>query len=187
MNSGDSFADRVRTVDAEATELVSDGNVSWVRSRLGILGEVRIPDATPADEAPRLVQEQVARAHALLDELPLNRFRRSDVWNLLLFVCLPFDSTIAPDIRAQLETTSADLRGSRRLLLWRGQAVESQLAPVMRHLRLVSAPGDPLRRVVAEGVRDDVDARALELLFKRRLEEADIDELVRALGREIAT
>ncbi len=182
----DCLIDRVRTVDADAVALVSAGTISWVRTRLGIVGEVRAPEGTAPEKAPRLVEEEVARAHALLDELPLDQFSRSDVYNLLLFVSLPFDRTMVPGITAELEARCADLSGSRKVLLWKGEAVEERLGPVMRHLRLVSPSGDPLRHVVAEQARDQLDARALELLFKRRLDESDIDELVRALGRERA-
>ncbi len=185
MNESTSLIDRLRSLDPEATEVLSATGIAWVRTRLGVIGEIRVPDAMPVEGAPQFISEEVERAHALLDQLPLSMFRRSDMWNLLLFITVPyFEAAIPTDLAMRLEAECRGLVGSRKVLLWKEQHVESYLQPLAKRSSDAMGADDPLREALLREARDDTERRALDILFKRRLEESDIEELVRALGRE---
>ena len=186
MSEQDTLLRRLRAIDPEASELVSADDLSWIRTRLGIVGEVRLDQKTSLEAAPAAISAAIERAHSLLDVLPLAVFRRSDMWNLLLFVAVPYDRNVAAEQAATLEEQCRDLVGSRKVLLWKKQRIEEYLQPFKTRTPELAGSDDPLREVLKQHARDAEDLRVFDFLYKRRLEEMDIDELVRALSREVS-
>lgn len=169
------------------TSLAADDSCEWVRTSVAIVGLVRI---APTETATLLHQEcsrAVDRAHGLVDRLPDDILSFEDIWNLILFLAVPWTSQDLFELRdfeRVLHTWRGNTTGSRKILLPKG------ISP-RRHVGAFEAPdgawspipGDPLRQALASLAADPQESQALEVLFKKRLTESDFDHLVRILGR----
>ncbi len=184
----------LRRVDPRAQVLVENERCEWVKSVFGILGLIRISPETGAHESSaqgvaRRIKQGADEAYALLDALPEERLSLEDVWNLLLFISVPWTQEEIgglPELAAALFQIGQDTSGSRKIVLPRG-------ASPLQHIGRMGGKGtpwipsspDPLRDAVRSVSRDDIDREALDVLFKARIGEADLDRLIQALARRI--
>jgi hypothetical protein len=174
-------------LDPDASLLVSDDFCQWVRSRMGIVGLLALEDRVPLETVREFLKEGIVRAYAQLDALPERLFSHDDMWNVTLFIAIPWTQgeTVADSkLSSALLDVTRDLSGSRKVILWKGTSVANHLGPLVQASKTWSvSSGEPLRDVVQASARDEVERGALEVLFQRRITEGDLDTLIRALGR----
>ncbi len=179
----------MRRVDHQARRLTKSEDSEWFRSRLGIVGVTRVPPVRDAEELREQLRASIGKAHALLDTLPEDQLSLEDLWNLLLFVAVPWNQEEAEnhkDIMAVLEEAVQDTAGSRKIILWRGKSLVDHLGPMGRRGTFwLPSSSDPLRDALHAAARDDREREALEALFKAKISEADLDQIIEALGRKI--
>jgi len=178
----------LRRVDFRARRLAGDENAQWVRSRMGIVGVVNVSAAASSKAVKEEIERSIRKAYALLDNLPEDELSLEDLWNLLLFVSVPWtqeEASAEDEIIAVLNEAVENTSGSRKIILWKDKSLIDHLGPMGRRgtLWLPSSP-DPLRDALAATVRDSGEMDALEALFKARISEADLDEIIRVLGRK---
>ena len=175
-------------LDRNARQLVDDEVCEWVRSRPGIIGIVQLAHLhTALDQVVITFRRLVDHAYALLDRLPQEKLSVEDVWNVTLLIAVPIrepDLERDSDVGRFLQNISQDVTGSRKLVLWFDQGVADYFGPLGegRHLWKLSSD-DPLRQALEKLAADSVEREALEVIFKRRLSQEDIDELLRVLSR----
>lgn len=180
----------LKDIDPDSRQLAHNERAEWVRSRLGIIGMVVVPQASNGPELKEQIASEVRNAHALLDTLPEDQLSLEDLWNLLLFVAVPWTQAEvesgAAERREILDETIRDTSGSRKLILWAGRSVVDHLGPMGRRgtLWLPSSP-DPLRDALQATVRDEAELNALEAIFKARISEADLERIVKVLSRGV--
>ncbi len=187
-DSSSSLHEQVLAFDRQATVLFADTSCEWVRSRIGIIGLIALEDTLSPETMAARLAEQIVRAHAQLDALPESLFSFDDMWNVILLIGVPWteeESESDPVLRRELLNVTRDLSGSRKIVLWRNTPVPTLLGPLAPMPGIIGTSSEaPLRDVIQESARDDVERGALEVLFKRRITESDLDTLIRALGRE---
>lgn len=175
-------------LDRNAKQLVDDEVCEWVRSRPGIIGIVQLARLhTPVDQVATTFRRLVDHAYALLDRLPQEKLSVEDIWNVTLLIAVPIrepDLDRDSDVGKFLQQISQDVTGSRKLVLWFDQGVGDYFGPLGegRHLWKLSSD-DPLRQSLESLAGDSIEREALEVIFKRRLSQEDIDELLRVLSR----
>jgi hypothetical protein len=184
------FPDEMRTVDPAASILVSDDSCQWVRSRMGIVGLIALEERVSPETLREWLDQMIIRAHAQLDALPESLFSHDDMWNVTLFIAVPWtQGEISADskLSTALLDVTRDLSGSRKVILWTDTSVANHLGPLAQASKTWSgSSGEPLRDVVQASARDEFERGALEVLFQRRITEADWDTLIRALGRALS-
>lgn len=178
----------MRSIDPSAELLAADASCEWVRSTLAIVGRIALETPLPADEAQRTISEKTAHAYAVLDDLPDAQLSSEDLWNLLLMISVPWKRTEIvklPQIGRILSNFVADTSGSRKIILWADTSPKDNLGPLGKGAVAWMPPtDDPLRDVIEKSAQNDDERTALSSLFKRRIQDEDIDQLVRALGRK---
>lgn len=172
------------------TELLAENEGSgWARTRWGVIGLARlesVPETTA--EARAALDGAVQEAYSLLDSLPETRLPAEDLWNLTLLVSVPWRREEAPhhpEAYESLVGSAQDTRGARKLILWADESVANHFGRLTTPTNVDGGVlTDPLREVIATMSRDTAERDALEILFKGKLTQDDIDELVRVLGRD---
>jgi hypothetical protein len=175
-------------LDRKAKQLVGDELCEWVRSRPGIIGIVQLARFSPIQQLTNLLRRLIEHAYTLLDRLPQEKLSVQDIWNVTLLIAVPFkESELDRDSETAkvLDAISRDLTGSRKVVLWLDRRIADYFGPLGegRHLWKLSSD-DPLRRTLERLATDSVEREALETIFKRRLSQEDIDELLRVLSRD---
>lgn len=179
----------MRRLDPRAEPLAKDIDCQWFRSRLAIIGVTRIPKVSDATELRKKVDVAVRKTYGLLDNLPEDRLSLEDLWNLLLFVSVPWSQEEAEqqvEMMGVLNEVVQDTSGSRKVILWKGQSLLEHLGPMEGRgtFWLPSSP-DPLRDALRAAARDHTELEALEALFKAKITESDLERVIDALGRKI--
>lgn len=174
-------------LDRKAQQLVDDEFCEWVKSRPGIIGIVQLVRFAPIQQLTNLLRRLIGHAYTLLDRLPQEKLSVQDIWNVTLLIAVPIkESELDRDseIAKALDTISRDMTGSRKVVLWFDRGIADYFGPLGegRHLWKLSSD-DPLRRTLERLATDSVEREALETIFKRRLSQEDIDELLRVLSR----
>jgi len=174
-------------LDRNAKQLIDNEFCEWIRSRPGIIGIVQVARFAPVQQLTNGLRRLIEHAYNLLDSLPQEKLSVQDLWNVTLMIAVPLkeseidrDSDIARSLRA----ISGDLAGSRKVVLWSDRRVADYFGPLGegRHLWKLSSD-DPLRQTLERLASDSVEREALEMVFKRRLSQEDIEELLRVLSR----
>src|SRR5262249_37279133 len=139
----------IRTVDPAARQLIQEPRLEWVKSRIGVIGLISIEVELSAAALVEVATRAIANAHGALDALPERELTADDVWNLLLIISLPWTLDEAREDQAIFEALfglERDLRGSRKLLLWRGNSPLEHLGGFTADLKLwVPSSPNPLR------------------------------------------
>jgi hypothetical protein len=176
----------VAAEDSTVQELQRDDQCEWVRSRYGILGLVRIDERISHQEVKRLLDERVAHAHSVLDQLPDEALSFEDLWNLLLMISVPWNIEQAEADRELAELLLScvrDTTGSRKIIIWRGTSPTDYIGRLGKGAgSWMPASGDPLREAADATSQSDTERQVLEILFKRRISEKDVDQLIQTLG-----
>ena len=174
-------------VDKTAKVLVDRPEGQWARSRLGIVGIIDVGEPTDADSLRNGLQRSVAAAHACLDSLSPADFSHSDVWNLLLFVRVPWTKQQIGDKAAEasvLMDLSNDLRGSRKVVLWKDTDISDYFWSRMGSTQtLPLRPVDPLREALRESVCSEREMQVMELLFTRRFSKDQLEDAIEVLAK----
>lgn len=174
-------------LDRSAKELAGDEFCEWVRSRPGIIGIVQAARFAPIQQLTSNLRRLIQHAYTLLDRLPQEKLSVQDIWNVTLLIAVPIkelDLGRDSDIARSLHSISRDVTGSRKVILWLDRHVTDYFGPLGegRHLWKLSSD-DPLRETLERLATDSVEREALEMVFKRRLSQEDIEELLRVLSR----
>jgi hypothetical protein len=174
-------------LDGNARQLVEDEFCEWVRSRPGIIGIVQLARFAPIQQSTNILRRLIEHAYTLLDRLPQEKLSVQDIWNVTLLIAVPVaESELNRDseIARALDAISRDVKGSRKVILWFDRSIGDYFGPLGegRNLWKLSSD-DPLRRTLEHVATDHVEREALEIIFKRRLSQEDIDELLRVLSR----
>jgi hypothetical protein len=175
-------------LDRKAKKLVQDASCEWVRSRPGIIGVVQLARFAPLQQLTNLLRRLIDHAHTLLDRLPQEKLSVQDIWNVTLLIAVSIkESELDRDseIAKLLDGISRDMSGSRKIVLWLDRRISDFFGPLGegRHLWKLSSE-DPLRRTLEHLATNLEERGALEAIFKRRLSQEDIDELLRVLSRQ---
>ena len=175
-------------LDRKAKKLVEDESCEWVRSRPGIIGVVQLARSGPIQQVTNLLRRLIEHAYTLLDRLPQDRLSVQDIWNVTLLIAVSIqESELDRDseIARLLDRISRDVSGSRKIVLWLDRRIGDYFGPLGegRHLWKLSSE-DPLRLTLEQLATDSEERGALEAIFKRRLSQEDIDELLRVLSRQ---
>lgn len=182
--------DSMKLIDPKATLLYRDERCEWVRSALAIVGKIQVATGDK-DTSPRTLSSSltklISHAYSVLDTLPDEQLSFEDLWNLLLLISVPWTR---PEVRDRadivniLSAFATDISGSRKLILWADTSLERYLGSLGSGAgSWVPPSGDPLRDTVMEFARNKTERKVFELLFKRRLADQDIDDLIRVLSR----
>jgi hypothetical protein len=174
-------------LDRNATQLVDDELCQWVRSRPGIIGIVQIARFAPILQFTNILRRLIEHAYTLLDRLPQEKLSVQDIWNVTLLISIPIresEFNRDSDVSKSLTSISRDLTGSKKLVLWFDRRPADYFGPLGegRHVWKPSSD-DPLRQTLERLAADPLERDALELVFKRRLFQEDIEELLRVLSR----
>jgi hypothetical protein len=184
--------DSLRNIDPDAAVIYSDEVCAWVRCRLAIVGRVQL-NKSDADASPEKLSSSIKQltnhAYAVLDELPDDQLSFEDLWNLVLLISVPWTQTELEKRTKIVETLAefaTDISRSRKLILWSDVLPEEHFGSLGAGDKPWSPPsGDPLRETVKKFARNPDEDNALEALFKRRLSDEDIDDLIRVLGGKV--
>ncbi len=174
-------------LDRNAKQLVDNEFCEWTRSRPGIIGIVQVARFVPVQQLTNTLRRLIENAYNLLDSLPQEKLSVQDLWNVTLLIAVPIkESEIDRDseIARSLHAISGDLTGSRKVVLWFDRRVADYFGPLGegRHFWKLSSD-DPLRQTLERLATDSAEREALEMVFKRRLSQEDIEELLRVLSR----
>lgn len=179
----------LQDLDASAEQLARTESCEWVRSRIAIVGLTTITKRE--QDGPKLrsqISRAVTGAHALLDSLPDTLFTINDAWNLVLLISLPWseqEAIITQSLFDVLAEVERDLGGSRKILLWRGTSPSHHLDRFSHDgTSWVPSSPDPLRDAVRQVARNTDEAAALEVLFRSRITEGDLEHLIDILAKD---
>jgi hypothetical protein len=167
------------------TRLIADETCAWIRSRPGILGLVQFGALTPAAASTILLQRLIQHAYVVLDGLPQDKLSIADIWNVTLLISVPLQESERDQntsIGPVLDRFARDVNGSRKIILWLDKDLGNFFGPLGKG----QAPGrinadDPLRQTLDKIAANPVERDALEVVFKKRLSQDDIDRLLMAL------
>ncbi|MGH2397780.1 MAG: hypothetical protein ACRDFW_12535, partial [bacterium] len=178
---------QISQLDRNAKQIVDDEFCEWVRARPGIIGIVQLAHLQTVDQVANTLRRLVDHAYTLLDRLPQDKLSVNDIWNVTLLIAVPVRESEVDrdsDVGKFLHEISQDITGSRKLVLWFDQGVGDYFGPLgeVRHLWKLSSE-DPLRQALGRLAVDSLEREALEVVFKRRLSQEDIDGLLRVLSR----
>jgi hypothetical protein len=172
--------------DPAAESLIANAAGEWVRSRFGILGLMRLPERLAASDWAASLQERTSEAYGLLDALAPGLLTADDVWSLLLFVSVPWgeeEVSAAPELRRILQEYAADLRGSRKIVLWSGQSPAEFLGRVgINQSELRGLEGDPVGSELSSLAMNARERDAFQILLQRRISETDLEDLISVLA-----
>jgi hypothetical protein len=174
-------------VDAHAKQIVGDELCEWVRSRHGIIGIVRLARLESTGQLMILRRRTIEHAYSLLDDLPRDQFSVQDVWNVTLLVAVPIKEAERKqdsELNRSLNEITRDLNGARKIVLWLDSGIRDYFGPLsLGHDQSEMSSIDPLRETLARLATDSKERDALEVIFKSRLSQEDIDQLMLVLGR----
>jgi hypothetical protein len=172
-------------LDRDAELLAENSQTSWWRTGFGVIGIAEVTE----DATTRGLADLTHAAYALLDFLPETRLPAQDLWNLTLVLAVPwsFEEVVRePGLLEALEAVAHDPTGARKIVLWSNETLRDHFGRLATAAEKVQGFNwnDPLREAIDTASRDEEERRSLEVLFKRKLGQDDIDALVRVLGRE---
>jgi hypothetical protein len=174
-------------IDENAKQIAGNDICEWVRSRHGIIGIIRFAESESRKPSTSLLRRLIEQAYTLLDDLPRQQFSVQDVWNVTLLIAVPMKQTERQqdtDLDRSLDQVSRDLSGARKIVLWLDKGIRDYFGPLTLGHHLTELPGvDPLRSTLARLATDLKERDALEVIFKSRLSQEDIDQLMQVLGR----
>jgi hypothetical protein len=174
-------------VDKHAKQILGDDVCEWVRSRHGIIGILRFACMESTGHLTSLLRRSIEHAYTLLDNLPRQQFSVQDVWNVTLMIAVPIKEAERkrdPDLNRSLDEISRDLNGARKIVLCLDEEIRDYFGPLSLGHDLSKLSGmDPLRETLARLATDSKERDALEVIFKSRLSQEDIDQLMLVLGR----
>jgi hypothetical protein len=174
-------------LDRNAKQLAGDEFCEWVRSRPGIIGIVQAARFAPIQQLTSNLRRLIQHAYSLLDRLPREKLSVQDIWNVTLLIAVPIkelDLGRDSDIARSLHSISRDVTGSRKVVLWLDRRVADYFGPLGEGRQLWKlSSDDPLRGTLERLATDSVEREALEMVFKRRLSQENIEELLRVLSR----
>lgn len=172
----------------DAELLVQDDSCVWLRSRIGIVGMVQIDEQITAVDLTRDLNDKITYAHAQLERLKADELSLDDLWNLILFISVPWTGDeIArfPAVAAILARCARNLQGSRKVILYKGISPSIHVGDFSATQQAwIPKIGEPLRAEIHAKSLDDVERDALEILFKRRITDNDLNFLIKVLGRK---
>jgi hypothetical protein len=187
VDERESLVFHMRRFDRGAELLTKDANCEWVRSRVGIVGLVSIRTKIAADRLGNDIKHAAQAAHSLLDTLPESRLSLEDLWNLLLFVRVAWtkaEMEVQSDVAKELFRVSLDTTGSRKIILPIDASLQEFVGPLdTRGTPWMPSSADPLLDAVNEVAQNAEEKEALQVLFKSRISENDLERLIRALSR----
>jgi hypothetical protein len=175
-------------LDSKAKQLVMDELCGWVRSRPGIIGIIQLARLAPT-EVPILARRLIGHAHGVLDRLPREQLSVEDIWNVTLLISVPMKESELDrhsEIAKLLDEISHDLTGSRKVVLWFDRHLSDYFGSLGegQHNIWKLSSDDPLRQTLDRVAIDLVERQALEVIFKRRLSQQDIEDLFKTLGKQ---
>ncbi len=178
--------DRLGELDSTAKVLVDRPEVEWVRSRLGIIGLVSIQEPANAGSFRQMISVTLELAHGFLDALSPMEFSRSDVWNLLLLVRVPWtrqEIKTRTSEAAVLIDLCNDVVASRKVVIWKDADISDYF---WSRVASVGSAGlatvDPLRQTLEDSVRTKEELQALEFLFKRKISREELERAISVLA-----
>jgi hypothetical protein len=175
---------QLSVLDPQAELLAESARVAWWRTAWGVIGVAELDDEQSITTLPDITRT----AYALLDFLPEAKLPMDDLWNLTLVLAVPWtfqDATQHDRAWEALEAATRDTTGARKVILWSDERLADHFGRLTTAAQVQSSVlDDPLRDAIAEVSRDADERTALDALFKRRLSEDDVDDLVCVLGRE---
>jgi hypothetical protein len=169
-------------------QLVEQELCEWVRSRPGIIGITRLARFPARPQLRSLIKQLIQHSYAALDSLPKEKLTFQDMWNITLLIAVPIKESEVDresDLFKELDAVSRDVSGSRKTILWFDRTVADHFGPVGEGHDWQLATDDPLRRSLDELASDPVEREVLKNIFKRKLSQSDIDELLRVLSRSM--
>lgn len=184
--SGISLLDVVRSIDPDATSMPTSGSAEWVRSALGILGIVKLEDCGDPHSLRATVSERISSAYAELESASASPLQEDEFWNILLFLRAPLarhQALANPDMARALAEVAQDTRGSRKVILWKGESPLLHLAP-LGGAAVGPSAADPIRDALTATAETPDEQRLVQVFLKRRLTEDDIDLALRTLARK---
>src|SRR6266540_1943396 len=182
MTAATRWLDTLRSIDEHAEELREDSRCAWVRSTFGIIGRVSVSHILNAAALDAQVSEEVAHALAEMDKIPDKDVGQEELWNLLLFIGVPWtrgEGRDQSDVAMVLARWARNTIGCRKVILWSDVDIRNHLGPLGVGGESWAPPsGDPLREALSASALDDEERGALEVLFKRRIETSDIEQVI---------
>jgi hypothetical protein len=174
-------------LDKHAKLIIGDELCEWVRSRHGIIGIVRLARLESTGYLMRVLRRTIESAYSLLDNLPRDKFSVQDVWNVTLLIAVPIKEAERKrdsDLNRSLNEIPRDLNGARKIVLCLDKGIRDYFGPLsLGHDPSEMSSIDPLRETLARFATDPKERDALEVIFKSRLSQEDIDQLMLVLGR----
>lgn len=187
MTERESLQNLMRAVDGEAQSLESDERCEWVRSRFGIIGRVSLSEKVPVESLDQRLRELVDHAYGVIDQVPDAVLGFEDLWSLLLLICVPWsrnEVASSPRLAEIFAGYSRETTGSRKVIVLAGEPIQDLFAPLgTGPSAWMPPPGDPLHEAINAVAHDEAERDALEIVFRRRITEDEIDALIRVLGR----
>jgi hypothetical protein len=181
------LVDTLRPIDESVTHLQGDARCEWVRSTFGIVGKVAVPSVTGTNSLNDLISREVDHALALIDQIPDKQLDEQELWNLVLFISVPWtrlEAQTRSEIARVLAQWARNTVGCRKVILWSDVDIQNHLGPLgLGGEGWVPPLGDPLRDTISSSSLDEEERLALDVLFKRRIEASDIEQVIRTLGR----
>jgi hypothetical protein len=174
-------------LDRNAKQLVQDEFCEWVKSRPGIIGIVQLARFAPKQQLNSVLSRLIDHAYTLLDGLPQEKLSVQDIWNVTLLIAVPIGKQELDrnsDVVKSLDALVQNLTGSRKLVLWFDRTVGEyfgRLGEGRESWKLSS--DDPLRQTLERVAANSEEREALEVIFKSRLSQDDIDGLLQALSK----
>jgi hypothetical protein len=173
--------------DASAITLTADDACEWVRSAFGIVGYVQLVEPVLAIQLDHKLSQLVNHSYSQLEKLSNAELSFDELWGLLLLIRVPwtYDEAQADDqLAAVLARWSRNTKGSRKRIVWSDESLGKSFGPLGTNgASWMPSMDDPLHDAVKSVSRDDVERGALDVLFQRRIDDEDIDELLKVLAR----
>lgn len=181
----------LKRFDETAQRLARDEMCEWVRCRLGVFGVISIPKSEQLAIIREDVDTRVIHAYGIIDRLSADLLQFDDMWNLVLFIAVPWtkeEGSAEVTLSDMLLAYERDTRGSRKIVLWREISPEDFLHPFDK----ARVPGehlarDPLGDALRGAALDEEEFEALQVLYKGRVSQSDLSRLILVLGRRRAT
>lgn len=176
------------SIDPDTELLTQNSQCEWDRSSVGVVGIVRVPLNSSAQNLSEQLELLRSNAYAAVDRLPTARLSTDELWTLLLVVAVPWSREQLNNMNAEsviLRKFASDTTGSRKLIMSRDESVTGLLGPVAgSRLKWHPTSDDPLRDQLHASVKNHEELDALEALFKKRLSADDFDRMIAALRRK---